>query len=254
MKRMTKLITVCILLTGILVISWAAGKRLLYREQPVETLPAAAEEYAKLTNTYRNQSAAVNMEGEINLYEGSKPEVVKERMPFIYRKNGESFLSSIGGMMVVSDGTLLVQLDTVNSVISVARITDSLQNLLSGSIVPFEKLMEDSAAFKTVVEVQKNGELRQLVIKSESIPEIEECRVTYHPNNYLISACDITWRKWTGTGAGDNAFRWITHTSYRYPAPEPWNASAVVSGIVQLSGDTLYPAAAYRNYRVHIGF
>src|SRR4051812_44851384 len=87
-------------------------------------LPTASEEFRKLYERFMQQGSTIDMSGDILLYDGENRSGAKERNSFHFIKNGMASYSQLGYIQNYCNGKLLLQLDTVNRLIIVARAGD----------------------------------------------------------------------------------------------------------------------------------
>lgn len=217
-------------------------------------LPDPKEEFSRLYQRY-TKDTVMALGGTITLYDGENKGTVKEKTTFRFVKQHDQFYSQFSYLESVCNGTMLVQLDTVNQVI---MVSDNLAEMTGngGPAQPsFDALFSEKADFKITGKVtqDKTSNDRTMSFKSDFNPEIKSYSVTYDPATYRIKHAVIQWWKdamVTDTTAGNRV--WISHIDYQPLPVNDFNANELINKIITIKNDQVEPALKYQGYQVHI--
>ncbi|RXK85267.1 hypothetical protein [Filimonas effusa] len=245
----------CALITAIALSALAAKKQWIsFGAAGQQSLPAAAEEYKKLFSTFLLEDSLMHVEGQIELFDAQKPEVIKETLPFSYAKNGNGLIETLGGMQTISNGHLVLQLDTVNHYIMLGLQSDTTLAALKANCFPLKQLVnDDSANYKIWVTTAAEPAQRRLILMNALTPEIKEYRINYDTASYHIQYCEIEWWKNPAASANGSGTEQtlITKTYYRYLPALRFNPEEEMKKIITLKDNTLQPAKAYQSYKLY---
>lgn len=244
-----------LILTGVALSAIAARRHWfgLGNNNKAQVLPAARDEYNKLSAAFATMDSSLHLEGVIELYDTQNPGEIRETLPFSYLKNGNALMAMLGGIQTISNGNLVLQLDTINKYIALGQLTDSTQHALQASLLPFDQLFGDTSVFKVRATVANAGQQRILSIQNERIPEIKEFRVIYDTTTYQVQSCEIEWWKKNAVQAGEKEMQktWVTKTHYRYLAATVFQPEEEMKKVIMLKENVLQPTEAYKNYEIH---
>jgi len=224
-----------------------------YRWDKKETVIDAQSEILAL---YHNFSTAdsITISGTITLFDEKVADKMQEKMDFFYMRSATGFISELGNLKTISDGKIVVQIDTVSKEILVFE--DGSGQLLTDkkNIFPFEKLLTDTSEFKTRLEGKSDGELHTLTMASEREPDIKQVEVSYSPSDYKLSAASISWWKTQNPeDRKDEKNCWVTKINYRYGSTRVLNPQAEIATIVTIRDNEITRTDAYQNYQINIG-
>lgn len=236
------------------------GPKKVVREVPAADLPPLQEEYTRLMKKYMSPDSAIRLNGEVVLYDGAQPGVVKERSPFTYARSGSNFYSSFSFQKTYFNGKMLVQVDSLHKIVIIATVTDSARKAQARTIGASgfpglsDKLFADTSGFRITGTVNGDDKQRNIVISSDFNPEIKQCTLYYSPVNYSMKSAEISFYK-SGRQRDEGAANddvWISRIEYREAPKEPLDVDAMIGTIFSVQKNTLIPTPEYFSYRVII--
>ena len=217
-------------------------------------LPSAKEEYARLIRKFISPDSTVQMTGNVTVLDGAQPNVEKERSSFQYVRKGRNFYSSLSFMQTFFNGKFMVQLDSLHKVIFISQVNDSTQTQPGlDPVLLSNKLFSDTASFKVSGTVSGDDKLRILTIANDFNPEIQNFTVDYSPSDYSMKSAEIRFYK-TGRREADqdSANVWVSKIDYRESRMKYPDVNKMISRIFTVDGDQIFPAVAYRDYKIVI--
>lgn len=220
-----------------------------------EELPDARVEYRKIIENLLQRDSAINLEGTILLYDGEEKSTVKENNDFRLFRKADQLYSRLAYLETFCDGKYMVQLDTVEQVIVVAKAGDIPELSSRGTRPALDLLFKDTAAFRIVGQSAKPGQNRKISLQTDLDPRIRLYTISYDPNTYQIRNAEIEW--WKNEFDFENTDTtkvWITNIDYRYPAARDLNVPEMMSKVVQVNQDKAEPANQYKYYRLNVAF
>lgn len=196
----------------------------------------------------------MNLEAVITLYDGDDPATEKEKTTCRYIKRQEKYYSQFSYLQTWCNGSMVVQLDTVNQVIVVAPIIAGWKTNKKMQQPTIDMLFNEQAGFSITGKVtEKNNNERVISCQSDFNPEIRSYDITYDPASYKIKGATIQWWKegaTPGTASGNPV--WISQIDYQ-PAPAVnMNIEEEISKIITIKKDQIEPAVKYEHYQLHI--
>jgi len=258
--RHKKKILILVLLTVTVSMLAVAGKLIAdikvgHPRMDVPALPSAKEEYAKLMQKMMSPGASIQLEGEISLYDGEHPDVVKEKSPFLFMLAGRNSYSRLSNQETFFNGKFLVQLDSLQRLLFITPVGDSAQYQanFSNPLSLTDRLFSDTASFKISGTVTGDDRLPHITIISDFNPEIQNFTVDYSPSDYSMKSAEIRFYK-TGRREADqdSANVWVSKIDYRESRMKYPDVNKMISRIFTVDGDQIFPAVAYRDYKIVI--
>lgn len=218
-----------------------------------QMLPNACEEYQRLVTNLMTQDDGLFVQGNINLYDaGQTGEQPEEIVPFSYMRQGKMLSATLGPLTTLSNGSIVLQIDTVNKYIALAEAQNGLEQFVTNSMMPIDKLLRDTSAFKFQLELSGLGANRMLSVRDEAMPEIKEWRIIYDTASYIIQKSEIDWRKGAAiTGGKSDDKLWTTAISYHFLKPRRFNPEEEMKKIIMVKDNIVQPAESYSNYQLH---
>src|SRR5260221_7016451 len=131
--RLKKKVMILVFLAATVSMLAVAGKLIAdnkdgHHRTDAPALPSAKEEYVRLMQKFMSPGSSQQLEGDINLYDGAHPGIVKERSSFVYiRKDGNAY-SRLASQETIFNGKFLVQLDSLHKVLFITPVSDSARN------------------------------------------------------------------------------------------------------------------------------
>jgi hypothetical protein len=259
-KRLKKKIIILVLLTATVSMLAIAGKLIVdnkggHPRTDAPALPSAKEEYARLMQRIMSPGSSLHMEGDINLYDGAHPDVVKEKSSFVCVQEGRNAYSRMSCQETFFNGKFLVQLDSLHKLLFITPVSDSAQNqpAFSDPLSLANRLFSDTASFKVSGTVTGDDRLRHITITSDFNPEIQNFTVNYSPSDYSMKSAEIRFYK-SGrredVPGSDSTNVWISRINYRESRMKDPDVNSMISRIFTIDKDQIVPAVAYRDYKI----
>jgi hypothetical protein len=221
-----------------------------------DDLPDAKAELMQLYATYSRPDSSFAMKGVIRLHDNENENLLKEETPFQYIKIQSQYYCRLGYMQTFCADSLLVQLDTLNRQIVVAKFDPAVLAGLTGSLLPFEKFMKQKADFKFDVSIAGGKKQRTLTVRNDLAPEIKRASVSYDPDTYRIISSEIEWWKdaLAGSGESDQNKTWVTRIEYEHGAAAGEPIVTRINKIFTVKNGKIEPAPVYMGYEFQTTF
>ncbi len=249
MKR--KWIIFSIALIGTTVIALAGKLFINNRQTNTGPLPEAKDEFKKLYSRFLDPSATMYMKGIITLYDDSTEKNIKERTDFLLFKQGDNIYSSLSSLRTYCDGKYVAELDTVNMMLDVFKVNDSLLKVIKNPVMPFDNLFTDTAKMQMRGTVSEDAGGRMIQLQTDFIPEVKCMKVFYNPSDYILRSSKIYWWQTPGLMEQEkDAPVWVTKIEYSYPVDSGPDIPAMMRDIFTIKDGECIPAEKYKNYRV----
>jgi len=245
-----------VVFTGALVVAGRlmANKGHDHHKEEAPELPSAKKEYALLMKKYLSPASSVRISGIVSVYDGLHPDVLKEKSAFVYFRKEHAFYSRMSFQQTLCDGRFFVQMDSLNQVLLITPIADSMQQQLFPDPMPMaEKLFGDTARFKMSGRVSGDDNLRSITLTSDFNPEIQSFTIYYSPVDYTMKSAEVRFCKNgrpESAAPGDNDNVWISRIDYNTTTGSDIDVHAMIGNIFSVHGHKLEPMPAYSNYRV----
>jgi hypothetical protein len=139
--------------------------------------PSIAAEYGKLMSRYREFDSVADLSGTIRIYDGEKNNHLKETRTFRYYRFRNEFYWQLSYLKTFCDGRLVVQLDTMDRVITVSMAAVPGRPGQTAGNMPPALPFNDTTAFGLSGSVAQEGGNRVLSLHSDRYPGIKECRL-----------------------------------------------------------------------------
>jgi len=249
---------IIILIIGVVILSGVAiaGTRAGWFNTPVinNELPDAKDEFERISDRMKADTS-LNLAGTITLYDGEKPAEVKEKATCRYIRKGYQFYSQLGYLQTFSDGKLIVQLDTVNQMIAVAKVATGKRERKRMMQPSLDMLFDENADFGIIGKVtQTNEHERTIVLQSDFNPEVKSYALTYDPATYRVSGAVIQW--WKDGGAIKETMAsnkvWISHIDYQQSPASDLDIHEAINNIITINKDGVAPALLYQAYQLQV--
>jgi len=260
--RLKKKIIILVLLAATVSMLAVAGKLIADNKggqsrTDAPALPSAKEEYARLMQKMMSPGASLQLEGDIDLYDGAHPDVVKEKSSFLYLLAGRNSYSRLSCQETFFNGKFLIQLDSLHKLLFITPVSDSAQSqpAFSDPLSMANRLFSDTASFKVTGTVTGDDRLRHITLSSDFNPEIQNFTVDYSPVDYSMKRAEIrfykTGRKEDAAGS-DSTNVWISKIDYRESRMKAPDVNKMISRIFTVDKDQILPTVAYRDYKIII--
>lgn len=207
----------------------------------------ATEEFRKL---YMRFSSPIHISGTIHVFDREENDKLVEETSFEYVADRSASYTRLDCLQTLFDGNLVVQIDTLNRVLSVSEAdTDALP--VNETAFPFERYINDTSTFRVQLTAGEEKGLRWLRIKSDLSPEIKSCVIRYDPVSGNIRETEIEW--WKEFVAVENMTEnkcWVTKISYLYhPVPDvAKEVKQKTDRIIRIKKKNIEPQQAYKEY------
>jgi hypothetical protein len=238
---------------GIMVVERKPGKKSVNGQ-----LPSAQSEYPRIMQRFMQKDSSISLNGSIDLYDGARPDVLKERSFFSYLRSGRNFYSRMASQQTFFNGRLLVQTDSLYKIIIVTTVNDNdqtgeqMENAYPDGLM--SRLFSDTARFKIAGVVAGDDQLRSITITSDFNPEIQNFTIYYSPRDYSMRSAEVRFYK-NGrrpTEDIDGKDLWISKINYEQsPVGQP-DIDGMIRKVLTIEKDHVAPAAAYRDYKLII--
>lgn len=216
--------------------------------------PVLKEEYQHLAKRLASLiDSSVQVEGEIYLYDGEKPDVIKEKSNFFFIKHGNSYYSQMSHQQTFCNGIFIVLVDSLNKQIIVSKAVDTATAASSGNML-FNKLLTDTSALSISGEVTDSENGRQLVINDDNMPEIKSYTIDYNASTYIVNTAEIVWWKnpLHAQSKDEEQKVWLTKMLYKYTRKSSIAIDMKLQEILVFKDDNqIELQGAYRYYQIH---
>lgn len=225
-------------------------------ERGIADLPGAKDELRKLYSRYGNPAATFTIAGTMRLFDKEDDNKLKEQMSFGYSKQGLQCYMWMGSQQTYMTDKLVLQLDTVHKYIVISPISTDATPLSASGVLPFEKYMEDTSAFKIKAVVSEKNKERSIEIISELDPEVKLSTIYYDPGTYAIRRAEIEWWKEPMIEDSKEGRKkvWLTTIEYNYPASAQVPVAERVKNIVVEKNGKYEPVPRFSDYQVQSSF
>ena len=249
------------LLSGLLVITTAV---VVFAQQhgwfPVtgtQTKPDAKEEFKKVMSVLNASDSVMHVSGVIRVYDQENKNKLQEQNSFIVEKNGHTLYSRMGYQQTIGVDSILVEIDTVNQLLSVSNFdANDADKILSGAMA-FDRYLEDTGVFKMELSVKEiSKEQRAITIINPMTPEIKSSTLYYDASTYKVIRSEIDWWKSGMPPAEkkDEENIWHTEIVYQYRGLLTVSAAEKMKRILSLSNGVVSVMPAYKNYQLTTSF
>jgi len=168
------------------------------------------EEFNRIMETWIENSEGHFSSGNIYLYDSDNENILTEQQSFEYFKMSDFVYSKMGYLFTYGNGKFIIQLDSVNKLVTVLPLNDSAIKF-NNPLQIINSYVKDSATNGLQMSVKEVGKIRKLDIFSESTPEIKKYTISYEPISYKIQEITTEWWKSTSLFSEDkNSSTWIT--------------------------------------------
>jgi hypothetical protein len=221
---------------------------------PLRELPSAPEELQKIMQQYRRMAdTAASVAATIRIYDLENKEVLKETSSFRYFRCPSGYYVRLSYLQTFCDGKWVVQLDTVNRQILVARSSNSPDGAALGWIgSSLQSLFSDTAGFRMTGTVTAAGKTRRLSLQSELNPEVRSATLLYDTLSYSLDKAEIEWWKPSMHLDDKGQKVWLAKIDYLYPPPEKIDIAARIRSIISVTGKQVTATTAYRDYQLNL--
>jgi len=218
-------------------------------------LPPARDEYAKLIQKFLAPASAVRLSGEISLYDGGHPNMVKEKSTFTFIRNGQNVYSRLSFQETLFNGKFLVQVDSLHKLVFITPVRpgEQEQGVPGDPVGLTSKLFSDTATFKVSGSISGDDNLRSIIITSDFNPEIQQLTIWYSPADYSMKMAEVRFYKngrRDAESVADPNELWISKVVYHEPPAKDPDVNERMGKIFTTHGHQIEPTAAYSNYRV----
>lgn len=216
--------------------------------------PALKDEYQQVAKRLTSLiDSSVQVEGDIYLYDGEKPDVLKEKSSFCFVKRGNSFYSQMSHQQTFCNGKYIVLVDSANKQIVVSKAADTAMAATSGNPL-FNKMLTDTSALTISGEIMDAVNGRQLVLSDDNVPDIQSFSIYYNPANYMITTAEIAWWKNPLHAQNKNEEQkvWLTKMLYKYTRKSNIDINKKMQEVLVVKSDNnIEIQKAYGNYQIH---
>ncbi|MBV4358903.1 hypothetical protein [Pinibacter aurantiacus] len=216
-------------------------------------LPSAdlKEELRKMYSNTLTDST-IGVAATIRLFDGENPTIKKEEKTFSFYKSGEKLYSRLDNMQTLSDGKIVVQLDTVNKFVVVAAASAG-ENMQMASPLMLQQLVSDSALSSITGFVEEENGNHIATFSNPNTPQIKSCSFTYDTLRYAISKASMAW--WKDGVATDttNAKRvWLTNIDYKKVMDVKYDVDAMINEIVIVKDNNVTLTEKYKDFQLRV--
>lgn len=226
-------------------VTTASIKKLLDEKHPTVPEADAKEVFKKLYSKFTDFNAELNLGGTVTLTEEDK---LKERTSFHLVRRGYRVYHRFDVMQQISNDKIMVQLDTLNKYLVIAKADKQWLKQQKAGVLPFAAMLNDTASFKMRL-IQDEGK-QALEIINMVQPEIRSCKLVYDPVSYTLQKAVVQW--WKHPGSIDHSDYWETTVEYQYNAQQDIDVEELLNGIVRVSKKGIEVNPAYAEYQVEI--
>jgi len=216
-----------------------------------EELPDATTELRRIVIS-QQQTDSLLVDGNIRLYDEKGPDALLETLSFRYYRNGASFYSRFGSLVVVGNKQWIIEVDSSSQRIIVQKQgpTAGMEAISAATgIQLMEKIWQDTAVFKLHLSVKQKGRQRVLHMESEQNPEMRSAALTYDPATARLEKAEIRWRK-DGQADGNGQDGWVSYISYTNRPAFFLDIENIMGNIVVLKDGLWRPASGYAAYQL----
>jgi hypothetical protein len=148
-----RIILFCVLLLALAGFIGAAGNYHWWTKASAlsaRKLPSPGDEYRKIMEQFNGHDSAIDLSGTIKIYDKEDQEALKETSTFRFIRSGRQYFMQLSYLQTFCNGSVILQLDTVNKLIVLAKAGDA------DSPMVFQKggnpglLFNDTAQFRSI--------------------------------------------------------------------------------------------------------
>jgi len=253
-----KIFLVFVLATLIVLLFAAVGQKVgLKHIAPTneKELPAAAGEYRRIMERFSGADSNIDLSGTIRIYDSENKYALKEQRGFRYTRYGSQFYTRLSCLQTFCDGSLMLQLDTLNRTITVSKATVGQKGSANPVIQSFDRLFSDTATFRISGKVSELASERILKMQSDFNPEIRSCSLIYDTLSYRLHRAEVEWWKQIPTGDKNSTGKiWLAKLDYHYQSPVPFDMHKRIDSIILIKDGHVYNRPAYKDYQVNTSF
>ena len=256
-KRILLVLTAAISISMLAVAGRIMGGHTETPHEITPEMPSAKSEYDRLMQRYMSKDSAVGLKGEVAVFDGALPTIVKEKSSFTYRREGTNFYSSLSFQQTFFDGEFMVQLDSLHKIVYITAAGDKGTTDRSTEQMSFlpDKLFSDTARFRMTGTVTGDDKLRTLTVTSDFNPEIQRFTLAYSPIDYTMKSAEIRFYKHHRPQEGHDGSDedvWISRIDYKEAPAEKLDVRSMIQKIFVRRKNQLIPTSAYTDYRAII--
>lgn len=216
-----------------------------------DELPDATAELRRIVSG-QQQTDSLLVDGNIRLYDEKDPDALLETLSFRSYRNGASFYSRFGPLVVVANKQWMVQVDSSSQRITVRELDPAAQAAATSpaaGIQLLEKIWQDTAVFKIHLSVSQKNRQRVLHIESEQNPEMRSASLTYNPATARLEKVEIRWRKDDQLDTGEKN-GWVSYITYANKPAFFLDIESIIKSIVVVKDGQLVPGPGYAAYEL----
>lgn len=249
MKKIVLSLLSLLILTGIL----AAAVHYHHLHKPASNtpagpLPSGSVEFRKILQRLNGPDSAVEVYGSIRIYDGEDSSRLKETSTFCMLRSGRKYYYQLSCLQTICNGSILLQIDTMNKTLAVKRVTDTIEKMrgLMSNMLPGDTL----AAGISAVVSREHGQ-RVLRLRNEMQPEVRTFSLVYDTVDYRMRRAEVEWWK-PGTGMPDSLSQrvWITKIDYHYRQSRPEVIDDKLRKVVAVKDNKIKLMPLYEGYRL----
>jgi hypothetical protein len=242
------------LLAGLLT---AAGNRWWVRKDfgANKVLPPASEEYQRIISRNKGADSALEIVGTIRVYDMEDKGSLKETSTFRCVRSGKQFYTQLSYVQTFCNGTIVLQLDTVNKriMLSAADPHATPENFMPAGQIGL--LFSDTAQFRISGAVTENGSERSLTLKSDFNPGVRSSTLIYDTLTYRVRQARIEWWKsLPGVEEPSNAKMWRTTIDFQYHPAQHLDMDKKIGAVMVVVNGNVNLREQYRDYQVNTSY
>jgi hypothetical protein len=210
------------------------------------------DELKKLSDRYFDEKGAFDLSGRIYLYDVEDNNVLKEKSNFRSIQSGDCLYNQLASQQTfVCDGWM-IQLDTISRTIIAASVDREEAKKAGKEILPFGRLIEDSAMLQIKATLNETGEEGILSFKTELNPNIRSTSIYYNISNHSIRQTKIEWWKTFSLSAGNRNENqcWLSVIDFDDKKPTVMDIRESFNKVVTIHGTSIKPVGKYQDYKL----
>jgi hypothetical protein len=225
---------------------WASNRR-------AEPSAPAADPLQECRNVLTRSgiaNATLHVTGELSWYDEANPENTRQQTTFECVRNSDAFFSKVGAQTVFSNGKNVLQLDTDNRMIVVTKNREDISMSPEAGAQLLSRMLEDTAQGKLHVAFSRDGNQPVLTLESETIPQMQNCKLYYDASTYALKRVVIrSWREKAPTETfGTNVI--VTDIRYRFESYHGFEKSQTMESVADINGTNIQLAPKYKAYQL----
>jgi hypothetical protein len=195
-------------------------------------------------------NATLHVTGELSWYDETNPENSRQQTTFECVRNSSTFFSKVGAQTVFSDGKNVVQLDNDNRMVIVAKNRVDISMSPEAGAQLLSRMLEDTAQGKLHVAFSSDDGQPVLTLESESIPQMQNCKLYYDASTYALKRVLIrSWReKAPAETFGSNVI--VTDIRYRFQSYHGFEKDQTMESVAEINGTNIQLAPKYKAYQL----